>query len=76
MFHGFMEVLKLPNKKMYDICNCKKKCVRQCVKCKNKMCVECFKNHNKEYINTCAYCRHNLLDHSENRKFMDDIRMY
>ena len=47
VFEGFMECLKLPNKKMCDICNCKKKCFRQCTKCKNKMCVECFKNHNK-----------------------------
>ena len=32
IYHGFMECLKLPNKKMCDICSCKK-CFRQCVKC-------------------------------------------
>ena len=47
IFKGFMECLKLPNKKMCDICNCKKKCFRQCGMFKNKLCVECFKNHNK-----------------------------
>ena len=47
IYHGFMECLKLPNKNMCDICNCKKKCFRQCVKCENELCVECFKNHNK-----------------------------
>ena len=48
IYHGFMECLKLPNKKMCDICNNKKKCFRECVKCKNKICVECFNNHNKD----------------------------
>ena len=33
IFDGFMKCLKLPNKKMCEICNCKKKCFRQCVKC-------------------------------------------
>ena len=36
IFDGFMKCLKLPNKKMCDICNCKKKCFRQCGKCNNK----------------------------------------
>ena len=34
IFEGFMKCLKLPNKKMCDICNNKKKCFRECVKCK------------------------------------------
>ena len=79
IYHGIMECLKLPNKKMCDICNCKKKCFRQCVKCENKLCFECFKNHNKEYINTCPYCRYSLLDHSRNQHILSklgNIRMY
>ena len=48
MFEGFMKCLKLPNKKMCDICNNNKKCFRLCFKCKNKMCFECFKKHNKD----------------------------
>ena len=79
IYHGFMECLKLPNKKMCDICNCRKKCFRQCVKCENKLCVECFNNHNNEYINTCPYCRYNLLDHSRNRTILSklgDFQMY
>ena len=79
VYQGFMECLKLHNKKMCDICNCKKKCFRQCVKCENKLCVECFKNHNNEYINTCPYCRYNLLHHSRNRTILSkigDFQMY
>ena len=34
MFEGFMKCIKLPNKKMCDICKNKKKCFRECVKCK------------------------------------------
>ena len=48
IFEGFMKCIKLPNKKMCDICNNKKKCFRECAKCKSKVCVECFKNHNKD----------------------------
>ena len=33
IYHGFIECLKLHNKKMCETCNCKKKCFRQCVKC-------------------------------------------
>ena len=58
---------------MCDIYNCKKKCFRQCGKCENKLCVGCFKNHNKEYINTCPHCRYNLLDHSRNRTILSKI---
>ena len=38
MFDGFMKCIKLPNKKICDICNNKKKWFRQCAKCKNNMC--------------------------------------
>ena len=34
IFEGFMKCIKLPNKKMCDICNNKKKCFRECAKCK------------------------------------------
>ena len=34
IFEGFMKCLKLPNKKICDICNNKKKCFRECFKCK------------------------------------------
>ena len=69
IYHGFMECLKLPNKKMCDICNNKKKCFRECAKCKNKICVECFKNHNKDYVNSCPYCRYNISEHCTNNKY-------
>ena len=62
IFEGFMKCIKLPNKKMCDICNNKKKCFRECAKCKNKLCVECFKKHNKDYVNSCPYCRYNMSD--------------
>ena len=55
---------------MCDICNCKNNCFRQCVKCEHKLCVECFKNHNKEYVKTCPYCRYNLLDHRRDRTIL------
>ena len=57
IYQGFIEC---------GICNCKKKCFRQCENV-NKLCFECFKDHNKEYINTCPYCRYSLLDHSRYR---------
>ena len=68
---GFMTCLKLPNKKMCDICNNKKKCFRECAKCKNKICVECFKNHNKDYVNSCPYCRYNMVEHSKTNNMLD-----
>ena len=67
IFEGFMKCIKLPNKKMCDICNNKKKCFRECKKCKNKLCVECFKNHNKDCVNSCPYCRNNIDEHSKIR---------
>ena len=70
---GFMKCLKLLNKKMCDICNNKKKCFRQCAKCNNKMCFECLKNHNKEYINSCPYCRYDMLEHSKMNKMMEEL---
>ena len=73
IYHGFMECLKLPNKKMCDICNNKKKCFRECTKCKNKFCVECFKNHNKDYVNSCPYCRNNIDEHSKMNKLMEEL---
>ena len=73
IYHGFMECLKLPNKKMCDICNIKKKCFRQCAKCNNKICFECFKNHNKEYINSCPYCRYDMAEHSKMNKMMEEL---
>ena len=51
MYDGFMNCLKLPNKKMCDICNNKNTIFRQCVKCKHKLCFECFNKHNKDYAN-------------------------
>ena len=63
IFESYMKCLKLPNKKMCDICNNKKKCFRQCGGCKNKICVECFKNHNKDYIQPCPYCRYTIEKH-------------
>ena len=65
IFDGLMNWLKLPNKKMCDICNSKKKCFRECSTCKNKMCIECFKIHNKEYINSCPYCRYDFIEHTK-----------
>ena len=62
IFDGFMKCLKLPNKKMCDICNYKKKCFRQCGKCNNKVCIDCFKNNNNKHINSCPYCRYNMSD--------------
>ena len=73
IFEDFMTCLKLPNKKMCDICNNKKKCFRQCVKCKNKLCIECFKNHNKDYVNSCPYCRNDIIEHSKMRNKLDDM---
>ena len=70
---GFMNCLKLPNKEMCDICNYKKKCFRQCVKCKHKLCFECFKNHNKDYINSCPYCRFNMVEHSKTNNMTYDM---
>jgi len=64
MFDGFMKCLKVPNKKMCDICNYKKKCFRQCGKCNNKVCIDCFKNNNNKHINSCPYCRYTMSDHS------------
>ena len=76
IFEGFMKCLKLPNKKMCDICNIKKKCFRECAKCKNKLCVECFKNHNKNCVNSCPYCRYNMIEHSKtNNKLLEDMLM-
>ena len=68
VLEGFMKCLKLPNKKMCDICNYKKKCLRQCGKCNNKLCIDCFKTNNNEYINSCPYCRYNILEHSKKQK--------
>ena len=51
IFDGFMKCLKIPNKKICDTCNYKKKCFRQCGKCNNKICIDCFKSHNNNYIN-------------------------
>ena len=62
IFDGFMKCLKLPNKKMCDICNYKKKCFRQCGKCNNKVCIDCFKNNNNKHINSCPYCRYTMSD--------------
>ena len=73
IFEGFMKCLKLPNKKMCDICNNKKKCFRECAKCKHKLCVECFKNHNKNYVNSCPYCRNNIEEHSKMNKLMEEL---
>ena len=73
IFEGFMKCIKLPNKKMCDICNNKKKCFRECAKCKNKLCVECFKNHNKDYVNSCPYCRYNMLEHCNRNRLLDDM---
>ena len=73
LFDGFMKCIKLPNKKMCDICNIKKKCFRECAKCKNKMCFECFKNHNKNYVNSCPYCRYNIEEHSQMNKLMEEV---
>ena len=64
MFDGFMKCLKVPNKKMCDICNYKKKCFRQCGKCNNKVCIYCFKNNNNKHINSCPYCRYTMSEHS------------
>ena len=33
IYHGVMACLKLRNKNICGICNCKKQCFRQCVKC-------------------------------------------
>ena len=73
IFEGFMKCIKLPNKKMCDICNNKKKCFRECKKCKNKLCVECFKNHNKDCVNSCPYCRNNIEEHSQMNKLMEEL---
>ena len=73
IFAGFMKCLKLPNKKMCDICNNKKKCFRTCFKYKNKMCYECFKNHNKDYVNSCPYCRYNITEHGKMNNMLDDM---
>ena len=73
IFEGFMKCIKLPNKKMCDICNNKKKCFRECKKCKNKLCVECFKNHNKDCVNSCPYCRNNIDEHSKMNKLMEEL---
>jgi len=73
IFEGFMKCIKLPNKKMCDICNNKKKCFRECAKCKNKLCVECFKNHNKDYVNSCPYCRNNIEEHSQMNELMEEL---
>ena len=48
IFDGFMNWLKLPNNKMCDICNSKKKCLRECSTCMNKMCIGHFKIHKKK----------------------------
>ena len=73
IFEGFMKCIKLPNKKMCDICNNKKKCFRECAKCKNKLCVECFKNHNKDCVNSCPYCRNNIEEHSQMNELMEEL---
>ena len=72
IYHGFMECLKLPNKKMCDICNSKKNCFRECSTCKNKMCIECLKIRNKEYNNSCPYCRYDFIEHTKktNNRYM------
>ena len=72
-FDGFKKCLKLHSKKMCHICNHKKKCFKQCAKCKNKMCFECFKNHNKDYVNSCPYCRYNITEHSKVNKMLGDM---
>ena len=68
IFHGFMKCMKLPNKEIYDICNNKKKCFRQCAKF-----IACFENHNKEYINSCPYCKYNVTEHNKINKMIDDM---
>jgi len=73
IFEGFMKCIKLPNKKMCDICNNKKKCFRECKKCKNKICVECFKKHNKDCVNSCPYCRNNIEEHSQMNELMEEL---
>ena len=75
IFEGFMKCIKLPNKKMCDICNNKKKCFRECKKCTNKLCVECFKNHNKDFVNSCPYCRCSIGEHFANNKLLEDMLM-
>jgi len=72
IFDGFISCMKLPNKKMCDICNNKKKCFRTCFKCKNKMCFECFKNHNKDYVNSCPYCRYNITEHGTMKNMFEE----
>ena len=57
---------------MCDTCN-NKKWFRQCVKCKNKLCIECFKTHNKDYVNSCPYCRNDAVEHNKIRNMMDDM---
>ena len=64
IFDGFMKCLKVPNKKMCDICSYLKKCFRQFGKCNNKICIDCFKSHNNNYINACPYCRYTMPEHS------------
>ena len=75
IFEGFMKCIKLPNKKMCDICNNEKTDFRECAKCKNKICVECFKNHNKDCVNSCPYCRNNIAEHSKRIRLLEDMMM-
>ena len=41
----------------------------------NKICVECFKNHNKDYVNSCPYCRYNIVEHCTTNKILEDMLM-
>ena len=70
MFDGSMKCLKLPNKKMCDICNYNRKCFRQCGNCKHKICIECCKHNNNDYINSCPCCRYTLTEHSKMHKLL------
>ena len=74
IFEGFMKCLKLPNKKMCDICNYKKKCFRQCVKCINKFCFECSRTITKTMlIHVLTYCRYNVVEHNKTNSMLDDM---
>ena len=73
-FEGFMKCIKLPNKKMCDMCNYKKKCFRQCVKCINKFWFECSRTITKTMlIHVLTYCRYNVVEHNKTNSMLDDM---
>ena len=37
------------------------------------MCFECFENHDKDYANSCPYCRYNDTEHSKIDKLLEDM---